>query len=103
MQHQLADNNRLYYHTHLWHEMIERIIGKRWQVQNQVKMLAGWSVGASLMYWPHIKRMTMPLLLLKLAIKARSRLSIYLFIQALLAIVKSPTYRNDWFFKRMTL
>ncbi len=78
-------------------------LGKRWQVQNQVKMLAGVSVGTSLMYWPHIKRMTMPSLLFKLAIKAHSRSSIYLVFQALLAAVKSSAYRNDWFFKRMAL
>lgn len=103
MHQQLVDSKIFYKNTELWHIMACCITGERWQIQNQVKMIASWSVGVSWAYYPYIKRLAMPKLLLRLAIKSRSSLSLYLVIQAVLAIIKSSAYRNECFFKHMSL
>ena len=94
MHQQLVDSKIFYKNTELWHIMACCITGERWQIQNQVKMIASWSVGVSWAYYPYIKRLAMPKLLLRLAIKARSRLSCPLLYLSLLALIKSPTYKE---------
>ena len=94
MHQQLTDSNMFYKYTELWHIMICHITGERWQIQNQVKQVASWAVGISLTYYPYIKRLSMPKLLLRLAIKARSRLSFPLLYLSLLALIKSPAYKK---------
>ena len=94
MHQQLVDSKIFYKNTELWHIMTCHITGERWQIQNQVKLVASWAVGISLTYYPYIKRLSMPKLLLRLAIKARSRLSFPLLYLSLLALIKSPTYKE---------
>ena len=103
MHQQLVDSKIFYKNTELWNIMACCITGERWQIQNQVKMIASWSVGESWAYYPYIKRLAMPKLLLRLAIRSRSSLSLHLVIQAVLAIIKSSAYRNECFLKRMSL
>lgn len=104
IMHQILVDSKIFYkYTELWHIMACCITGERWQIQNQVKMIASWSVRVSWVYYPSIKRLTMPKLLLRLAIKSRSSLSLHLVIQAVLAIIKSSAYRNGYFLKRMSL
>lgn len=95
IMHQLLVDSKIFYkYTELWHIMACCITGERWQIQNQVKMIASWSVGVSWAYYPYIKRLAMPKLLLRLAIKARSRLSFPLLYLSLLALIKSPAYKE---------
>lgn len=104
IMHQILVDSKIFYkYTELWHIMACCITGERWQIQNQVKMIASWSVRVSWVYYPSIKRLTMPKLLLRLAMKSRSSLSLHLVIQAVLAIIKSSAYRNGYFLKRMSL
>lgn len=97
------NQQKFYLKLKMWNSMIDHIQGERWQIQNQVKQIASWSVGESGAYYPYIKRLSMPKLLLRLAIKSRSSLSLHLVIQAVLAIIKSSAYRNGCFLKRMSL
>ena len=83
--------------------MTDLIKGNNWQRQNQVKSIAAWLINTSFIHWPNIKWTTLPLLLTKLALKARSKLSIYLIAQAFLAIIKLPYYRNKWIIKATQL
>lgn len=97
------DTSAFYYHTYIRKIMTDLIKGNNWQRQNQVKSIAAWLINTSFIHWPNIKWTTMPLLLTKLALKARSKLSIYLIAQAFLAIIKLPYYRNKWIIKATQL
>lgn len=88
------NHQKFYLRLKMWNSMIDHIQGERWQIQNQVKQIASWAVGISLTYYPYIKRLSMPKLLLRLAIKARSKLSFPLLYLSLLALIKSPAYKE---------
>lgn len=91
---QSTDTQRFYYHVKLFNIMANRIDGKKWQIQNQVRLIASWAIGLSLQHYPYIKRLSMPNLLLRLALKARSRLSFPLLWLSILSLIKSPTYKE---------
>jgi glycosyltransferase involved in cell wall biosynthesis len=91
---QSTDTQRFYLRLKMWNAMIDHIQGERWQIQNQVKLIASWAIGISCIHYPYIKRLSMPKLLFRLALIARSKLSNPLLWLSLLALIKSPTYKE---------
>ncbi|MBR4269493.1 MAG: glycosyltransferase family 2 protein [Prevotella sp.] len=91
---QSTDTQRFYLRLKMWNAMIDHIQGERWQIQNQVKLIASWAIGISCIHYPYIKRLSMPKLLFRLALIARSKLSKPLLWLSLLALIKSPTYKE---------
>lgn len=91
---QSTDTQRFYLRLKMWNAMIDHIQGERWQIQNQVKLIASWAIGISCIHYPYIKRLSMPKLLFRLALIARSKLSKNLLWLSLLALIKSPTYKE---------
>lgn len=100
---QSTDSQRFYYLIKLFNIMTNLIDGEKWQIQNQVKMISSWAIGLSLRHWPHIKRFCIPTLLVKLAFKARSRLSLILFTESFFALIKHSAYTNKHLINKLSL